>query len=167
MAEFCYSGFQDYLDLSLQGNSPLVHCSILWNRTGYLVILWVTSNMHSGIPSLLTTALLIFFCKGVDTLLVTTWGRGLWPKWSCLCSWPWWGLLCYRSVPSQRLGNAYPLCRGLWSSWQTGCAVHRTCHMSSLSALHSHLKTTQEREQELHHNSGYHSVVSFQSCCEN
>lgn len=42
----------------------MVHCSILWSKTGYLVIRWVTSNMHSGMPSLLTTALLIFFCKG-------------------------------------------------------------------------------------------------------
>ena len=30
--------------------SPFVYCKILSTRTGYFVIRWVTSRMHSGIP---------------------------------------------------------------------------------------------------------------------
>ena len=42
---------------------PLVCCSILWIRTGYLVILWVTSRTHSGMLSLRTILLLISLCQ--------------------------------------------------------------------------------------------------------
>lgn len=48
---------------------PFVCCSILWISTGYFVILWVTSKMHSGIPSLRTMLLLIFFWKDKQQVL--------------------------------------------------------------------------------------------------
>lgn len=42
--------------------SPFEYCSILSTRTGYLVIRWVTSKMHSGIPRRRANRLLFLSC---------------------------------------------------------------------------------------------------------
>ena len=128
-------------------DSPLVHCSILWNKTGYLVIRWVTSNMHSGIPSLRTTELLIFFCKGGDQMSGTTRrGRLKLNLTGTPGSEQQWGIPHFMSLPSRRPESACLWCGGLWSSSQTGCAAHKTCHMSSLSVQHSPPRTVEESE---------------------
>lgn len=61
---------------------PLVCCSILWISTGYFVILWVTSKMHSGIPSRRTILLLIFFWKNMNKMCVgETCSPNRWVSW--------------------------------------------------------------------------------------
>lgn len=52
---------------------PSVYCSILSRRTGYFVILCVTSKMHSGISRLLTNELLLCCYECRNLTLIHLW----------------------------------------------------------------------------------------------
>lgn len=54
-------------DTTLSFYSPFVYCNILSTRTGYLVIRWVTSRMHSGIPRRRANKLLFLSCTDTNT----------------------------------------------------------------------------------------------------
>lgn len=49
--------------------SPFEYCNILSTRTGYLVIRWVTSKMHSGIPRRRANRLLFLSCTDTNIYL--------------------------------------------------------------------------------------------------
>lgn len=68
-------------------------CSNRWISTGYLVILCVTSKMHSGIPSLRTMLLLIFFWKANHMSFSYT-------------------------RPQQQVAKQEPLSNSCWETWK-------------------------------------------------